>query len=120
MGHARYSDLRDLDDVLEAIRELPGISEPTPGIFYLRRVPFLHFHTKDRARWADAKVGLVWGPEIQIPLGCGRREKTIFLREVRARHAACSATQSDAGVAVVPSNPRLERTDLPRKKRTRS
>ena len=110
MGHARYSDLQDLEDVLEAIRKLPGISEPTPGIFYLRRVPFLHFHTKGGARWADAKIGLSWGPELQIPSGCGRREKTIFLRRVRARYAACSSTQSDATVAAVPSNPRLERT----------
>ena len=110
MGHARYSDLRDLEDVLEAIRKFPGISEPTPGIFYLRRVPFLHFHTKGGMRWADAKVGGSWGSEIQIPSGCGRREKSVFLREVRARYEACSSAQSDASVAVVPSNPRLERT----------
>ena len=32
------------------IRALPGISEPTAGTFYLRRKPFLHFHTKAGAR----------------------------------------------------------------------
>ena len=94
MGHARYDDLRDLEDVLAAIRELPDISEPTPGIFYLRRVPFLHFHTKDGARWADAKLGTSWGPEIPIPFRCARREKMRFLREVRTRHGGgMSATR---------------------------
>ena len=91
MGHARYSDLGDLEDVLEAIRKLPDISEPKPGIFYLRRVPFLHFHMKAGTRYADAKVGAEWGPEIQIPVDCRQREKSVFLREVRARHAACSS-----------------------------
>lgn len=103
MGHARYRDLRDLESVLDEIRKLPGIAEPTPGIFYLRRVPFLHFHTKDTARWADAKVGPSWGPELPIPFGCGRREKARFLGEVRARYMSCSS----AGVA---SGPRVGRT----------
>ena len=86
MGHARYAELRDIHDVLEEIRRLPAISEPAPGIFYLRRVPFLHFHTKPGVRWADAKVGSIWGPEIPIPLGAGPREKSAFLLEVRRRH----------------------------------
>jgi hypothetical protein len=103
MGHARYRDLRDLESVLDEIRRLPGIAEPTPGIFYLRRVPFLHFHTKDIARWADAKVGPSWGPELLIPFGCGRREKARFLREVRARYMSCCS-------ASAVSAPRVERT----------
>jgi len=88
MGHARYSDLRDLEDVLRVIRKRPGISEPTPGIFYLRRVPFLRCHTKDGARRADATRGAPWGSAIQVPSGCGRSENTAFVREIRARHAA--------------------------------
>ena len=91
MGHARYDDLQDLEDVLAAIRKLPGISEPTPATFYFRRKPFLHFHTKDGMRWADAKVGESWGSEIRIPLHCAQREKTMFFREIRARYEACSS-----------------------------
>ena len=91
VGHARYDDLQDLEDVLAAIRKLPGISEPTAGTFYFRRKPFLHFHTKDGMRWADAKVGDSWGSEIQIPLNCAQREKTRFLREIRSRYEACSS-----------------------------
>ena len=88
MGHARYEDLRDLEEVLAAVRTWPGISEPTKGVFYLRRKPFLHFHVKDGARWADAKIGESWGSEIPIPLNCGQRAKAKFLREVRIRYGA--------------------------------
>jgi hypothetical protein len=96
MGHARDEDLRDLEDVLSAIRTWQGISEPTAGIFYLRRKPFLHFHTKDGLRWADAKVGELWGSAIRIPLNCGRRAKGKFLREIRVRYEACSESRSGA------------------------
>ena len=90
MRHARYDELRDLEDIFAVIRALPGISEPTAGTFYLRRKPFLHFHTKAGTRWADAKVGASWGAQIPIPLHCAQREKALFLREIRARYEACS------------------------------
>jgi len=96
VGHALYDDLADLEDVLAAIRKLPGISEPKAGTFYVCRKPFLHFHTKDGARWADAKVGESWGAEIPIPLHCTRRDKTIFLREIRARYEVCSSASDSA------------------------
>ena len=92
MGHAHYDELRDLEDVFAMIRALPGISEPTAGTFYLRRKPFLHFHTKAGARWADAKVGASWGAEIPIPFHCAHREKALFLREVQARYEAVSSS----------------------------
>ena len=94
MGHARYEELRDIHDVLEEIRHLPAISEPAPGIFCVRRVPFLHFHTKAGVRWADAKAGSTWGSEIPIPLGAGPRKKSAFLREVRRRHEAFVAAMT--------------------------
>jgi hypothetical protein len=90
MGHARAADLLDVADVLDAIRALPGVSERSSGIFYVGRGPFLHFHTKDGERWADAKTGRDWGPEMPLPLGATARAKAAFLREVRARHAACA------------------------------
>ena len=94
MGHARYEELRDIHDVLEGIRHLPAISEPAPGIFYLRRAPFLHFHTKAGVRWADAKAGATWGSEIPIRLGAGPREKSAFLQEVQRRHEAFVAAMT--------------------------
>ena len=97
MGHARYEELRDLEDVLRQLRALPGVSEPTPGIFYLRRIPFLHFHTKAGKRWADIKTGTAWGPEMPLPFGAGKRLRASFLIEVRACYRRCIDTAAASG-----------------------
>jgi hypothetical protein len=91
MGHARAQDLRDLRDVLDAVRALPGVSEPRPGVFWLGRAPFLHFHTRGNLRRAHAKVGKRWGTEILVPFNPSVRAKAAFVREIRARHRACLA-----------------------------
>jgi hypothetical protein len=89
MGHARPKDFSDIDDVLARIRALPGVTERSRGVFYLRRAPFLHFHTTAEARYAHAKIGATWGPEIPLPFDAGRPLKAAFMKEVRARHQAC-------------------------------
>ena len=86
MGHARAEDLLDLEDVLCELRTLPGVSERSRGTFYFKRIPFLHFHTKDGRRWADVKAGADWGPEIPIPFQCGPRMKQRFLKTVTRRY----------------------------------
>jgi hypothetical protein len=94
MAHARPADLRDIADVLGAIRALAGLTERSPGVFYLGRVPFLHFHTDAKAgtRWADAKDGATWAAELPLPFGADQRRKAAFIREVTARHRACAAS----------------------------
>jgi hypothetical protein len=106
VGHARYEELRDLEDVLAGIRALPGVSEPAPGVFYIRRTPFLHFHTKAGKRWADAKTGATWGAEMPLPFGAGKRRKASFLAEVRARHRRCASTAVPDGLAKVSARAR--------------
>jgi len=93
MGHAGPNHLRDLRDALREIRALPGLSEPRPGVFWLRRTPFLHFHTTGDFRRAHAKVGRTWGPEIVLPFGASRKIRAAFVKEIRARHAACLEVQ---------------------------
>jgi len=88
MGHAGRDELRDIADVLTALRRLPDVVERSPGVFYLRREPFLHFHTRAGERCTDAKAGDTWGPRIPLPIGAGARQKAAFLKQVRARHAA--------------------------------
>jgi hypothetical protein len=88
MGHANHQDLLDLEDVLRKLRQLPAMSERSPGIFYFKRIPFMHFHTKDGKRWADVKLGKSWGPEIPIPFKSGQRAKQRFLKLVSERHRA--------------------------------
>jgi hypothetical protein len=89
MGHARTKDLRDIDGVLARIRALPGVTERSRGVFYLRRAPFLHFHTTREIRYVHAKIGATWGPEIPLPFDASRSLKAAFMKEVRARHKAC-------------------------------
>jgi hypothetical protein len=86
MGHASREDLLDLEDTLDEIRKLPGIAEHSRGVFYLKRLPFLHFHTKDGDRWADMKLGKTWGPEIPVPFDGGPRAKQRFLKLVTERY----------------------------------
>jgi hypothetical protein len=86
MAHARYSDLDDLATLLAKIRSLPGIQEPRPGIFYLKRTPFLHFHTRAGARWADAKAGQDWGPEIPLPFALSAAESEAAWACIQERY----------------------------------
>ena len=90
MAHCPYDQLRDLEPVFRVIRGWPGIREPKPGIFYFKRVPFLHFHIKDGVRWADAKVGKTWGPKIDVPLGGSALSRAGFLKTVEKRYRTLS------------------------------
>jgi hypothetical protein len=67
MAHCPYSELADLEPALREIRTWPDVREPSPGVFYVKRLPFLHFHIKDGVRWADARKGAKWGPKIPAP-----------------------------------------------------
>lgn len=99
MGHTRREDLLDIADVLEEVRALPGVLERSPGVFYLGRSPFLHFHTKAGARWADARDGREWGEEMPLPFGSPRRAKATFVAEVRRRYGACTNRVGNPGEA---------------------
>jgi hypothetical protein len=44
MKHAGAETLRQLSDLLEQIRQRPGLKEKKVGIFYCRSKSFIHFH----------------------------------------------------------------------------
>ena len=89
MAHCPFGELGDLKAEFDEIRTWPNINEPSPGVFYIKRVAFLHFHIdRDRRRWADARDGDDWGSEIDLPLGSSRTARQAFLREVRRRYRA--------------------------------
>jgi len=50
------------DDLLDALRSLPGMVErgKRPGTFYRRSRPFLHFHGSRHGRTADLRTGDDW------------------------------------------------------------
>jgi len=88
MAHANYEDLADLEPILDLVRTWTGIQERKPGIFYLRGRAFLHFHTKGERRWADARVGAEWGPELEIAPSARAKERKVFLKALEAAYAA--------------------------------
>jgi hypothetical protein len=93
MPRARRADLNDLRDALATIRALPGLTERAPGVFWLHRIPFMHFHTARPPRRVHAKNGRGWGAEIILPIGADRSVRAAFVKEIRARYEACLASR---------------------------
>lgn len=92
MAHCPIDQLADLDDVFAAIRSWPNVREPTPGIFYFKRIPFLHFHTNRQGRrWADIRDGTDWGPEVDLPFAASAAVRRRFVREAHRRYARLAA-----------------------------
>jgi len=91
MAHCPYEQLADIQAMLAEIRKWPEIREVKPGIFYLKRKPFLHFHLKDGERWADARCGKDWGPCIRISINASAEERRRFLSAVTRCYKASLA-----------------------------
>jgi hypothetical protein len=88
VAHCPFDKLGDLRDCLDEIRSWPDVREPSPGVFYRKRTPFLHFHIdKSGRRWADMRHGADWGAEVDVPIDASRLVKRRFLREARRRYA---------------------------------
>lgn len=88
MAHCPFDQLGDLRDCFDEIRSWPDVREPSPGVFYRKRTPFLHFHVdKSGRRWADIREGADWGAEVDVPVDASRAIKQRFLREARRRYA---------------------------------
>jgi len=89
MAHCPPERLGDLRAVLAEIRRWPEIEERKPGIFYLNRNAFLHFHVdREERRWADVRDGKSWGAELDLAFGAGASAQARFLREARRRYEA--------------------------------
>jgi hypothetical protein len=56
VARASDADLDGIEDVLAALRALPGVTEKKRGVFYRGRDAFVHFHAEDGAIYADAKI----------------------------------------------------------------
>ena len=85
--------LDDIADVLAEVRRWDGIVERTPGVFYLRRDPFLHFHLMEGGRRrADVKGVAGWhSVELPLPLPAARRR--ALTRELSARYGEKTSTR---------------------------
>ena len=55
MAHADEAALKPLLPLLRQLREIKGLREMKPGIFYLKGSAFIHFHDEAGALVADLK-----------------------------------------------------------------
>ena len=55
MARAEAEALQKLLPVLRQLREIKGVQETKPGIFYARRDAFIHFHDEGGTLFADLK-----------------------------------------------------------------
>jgi hypothetical protein len=86
MAHCPVERLDDLGDVLAEVRSWAGVNEDTPGVFYVRREPFLHFHLfKDGRRRGDIKGSRGWvSLDLPRPISATRRQ--MLRRALRAHY----------------------------------
>ena len=56
MRHARQTALDELEPLLARIREIPGLTEKSRGVFYKRSKAFLHFHEDPTGYYADVRL----------------------------------------------------------------
>lgn len=57
MKHAGPHTLNQLSTLLAQLRQLPGLVERRPGIFYCKSAAYLHFHDDPAGVFADVKLG---------------------------------------------------------------
>jgi hypothetical protein len=82
------ANLDGLEGILDELRRIPELVEVNPGVFYVKRKPFLHFHVSATTRAADVKNGADWGDRIALPVGAlSKSTTTKFVREVKRRLA---------------------------------
>jgi hypothetical protein len=72
--HARLGDLDRLDDLLERLRAVDGLTERRNGVFYRGSKAFLHFHQDRAGLFADLKVGDGW---LRYPVSSASARRTL-------------------------------------------
>ena len=55
MAHASPEALKPLEPLLRQLRDIKGLKEVKPGIFYCRGAAFLHFHDEQGTLVVDLK-----------------------------------------------------------------
>ena len=95
MAHCPPELLDDLVDVLAEVRGWAGVKEDKPGVFYVRRQPFLHFHRlKDGRRRGDIKTSRGWvSLDLPRPISATRRQ--ALRRALRAHYRERGQTHDE-------------------------
>jgi hypothetical protein len=90
MKHAGAQALDRLSGLLESVRQMPGLQERKPGIFYRTGSAFLHFHEAPAGLFADAKFDGKHFERVDVTQLSGQAELLSRLETFNA--AADSAT----------------------------
>lgn len=80
MRHATEPTLAVLEDLLEALRGVPGLREKKRGTFYRGSQAFLHFHEDAAGIFADIKFRGDW-QRVPVNRGTERRALLRLARE---------------------------------------
>jgi hypothetical protein len=56
MKHASAETLNSLEALLVRLRDVPGLVERKPGIFYVKSKAYLHFHEDPAGIFADVRL----------------------------------------------------------------
>ena len=83
MRHARADDLEPLADLLSSLRELPDLTERSPGTFYRRSNAFLHFHVDPAGLFADLKLD---GEFHRFRVSTKKEQRTLLTKARAALH----------------------------------
>jgi hypothetical protein len=88
MAHAKVTDLVDIGELLNKLRELP-LKEKSPGCFYSKGKGILHFHVKGDRRYGHVFDGENW-VEIDIaPNLTLKKQIEIFKKISKIFSAQC-------------------------------
>jgi len=79
--HAGSVALADIDALLSRIRDVAGLTERGPGIFYRRSRAFLHFHEDPTGIYADLRSDF-YSDFVRMRVNT-KAEQGLLLREVR-------------------------------------
>jgi hypothetical protein len=79
MKHASEAALDSIQPVLLELRQLEGIREKKPGLFYRKSSAFIHFHEDPAGIFADVSRDREW---LRLPVNTAS-ERRQFVRLVK-------------------------------------
>ena len=85
MARINADTLVRLTPLCERLRGVPGLMEIKPGIFYVKRIPMLHFHERDSDIVADLKCVSPKVAGFDRFAICTARDRQVLVAETAAR-----------------------------------
>jgi len=84
MKHASEAALDSIRPVLLELRQLEGVRERKPGLFYRKSSAFIHFHEDPAGIFADVSTGREW---LRLPVNTAseRRQLVGLVKEMLGR-----------------------------------